>query len=117
MAWLRDYFLHVSSLVHALSPTAISCSGSSFLCFAFGVSPVSARLAVAGFVAGAVLLFFHQVRSLNKNSYVAAACVFDLLLVAADAEAERRCDAGTSGAVLGTRSTIFIASAERVACT
>ena len=74
MAWLRDYFVHFPALSMPYHPPLFPAVEALFYA-AFGVSPVSARLAVAGFVAGAVLLFFHQVRSLNKNSYVAAACV------------------------------------------
>jgi hypothetical protein len=73
-AWLRDYFAHYPALSMPYHPPLFPAVEALFYA-AFGVSPVSARLAVAGFVAGAVLLFFHQVRSLQKNSYVAAACV------------------------------------------
>ena len=74
VAWLRDYFVHYPALSMPYHPPLFPAVEALFYA-ALGVSPVSARLAVAGFVAGAVLLFFHQVRSFEKNSYVAAACV------------------------------------------
>jgi len=74
VAWMRDYFLHLPALSMPYHPPLFPAVEALFYA-AFGVSPVSARLAVAGFVAGAVLLFFRQVRTLGENSYVAAASV------------------------------------------
>ncbi len=74
VAWMRDYFVHFPALSMPYHPPLFPAVEAVFYA-AFGVNPVSARLAVAGFVAGAVLLFFRQVRTLGENSYVAAASV------------------------------------------
>ena len=117
VAWLRDYFVHFPALSMPYHPPLFPAVEALFYA-AFGVNPVSARLAVAGFVAGAVLLFFRQVRSLEENSYVAAASVLIFFSLADDADAERRCDAGASRAVLGTCfDGLHCARKNRVACT
>ena len=112
VAWLRDYFAHYPALSMPYHPPLFPAVEALFYA-AFGVSPVSARLAVAGFVAGAVLLFFRQVRSLNKNSYVAAACVliFFSLPLTQMLSADVMLELPALFWVLA--STVFIASARR----
>ena len=116
VAWLRDYFVHFPAVSMPYHPPLFPAVEALFYA-AFGVSPVSARLAVAGFVAGAVLLFFHQVRLLEKNSYVAAACVliFFSLPLTQMLSADVMLELPALFWVLA--STVFIVRQESMACT